>query len=394
MPSLPSPFFPPTPHPTSTPTSTPQSGPKASLYLTLFGILAGFLSTFWNFGYTRTALKMQSYLDAAPGQEVPKIKKQQVGGREGGRRGGEEREGSGRWGERGVGQAGRQVAGWDGRGVCSMGLGHGPCPRVPCSSRAPNDIPSCHSRHSRRSRLLLSQVVDMVTRGIFINMMGLASTLAGVQALVGMLVAKTLQVRAQEEGGGGEGGRRQGGEGAGRGVRGGGKGVAGWGGVAGGVAWRGGDGRVLVERAVVGCLGRGRRELRAKGYRDGSPDPHTLLPCPFPPPCRSAPTPSWPPPPTTTTPWWRWTCSWCRCGRLAAGGGGGGGAGRGVAGGGGVAGRGNNNVCGGGGRVPGADGWVGAGQGWGKEGRGKGGEEGQGGGERDRHPNASSAVGC
>ena len=55
-----------------------QSGPKASLYLTLFGILAGFLSTFWNFGYTRTALKMQMYLDAAPGQEVPKVKKQQV----------------------------------------------------------------------------------------------------------------------------------------------------------------------------------------------------------------------------------------------------------------------------------------------------------------------------
>ncbi|GLC33477.1 hypothetical protein PLESTB_000079100 [Pleodorina starrii] len=93
---------------------TSQSGPKASLYLTLFGILAGFLSTFWNFGYTRTALKMQAYLDAAPGQEVPKVKKQQV--------------------------------------------------------------------------------VDMVTRGIFINMTGLAATLAGVQALVGMLVAKTLQI--------------------------------------------------------------------------------------------------------------------------------------------------------------------------------------------------------
>lgn len=58
----------------------PQSGPKASLYLTLFGILAGFLSTFWNFGYTRVALRMQQYLDAAPGQEVPKVKKQQVGG--------------------------------------------------------------------------------------------------------------------------------------------------------------------------------------------------------------------------------------------------------------------------------------------------------------------------
>ncbi|EFJ52038.1 hypothetical protein VOLCADRAFT_87168 [Volvox carteri f. nagariensis] len=93
---------------------TSQSGPKASLYLTLFGILAGFLSTFWNFGYTRTAMKMQAYLDAAPGQEVPKVKKQQV--------------------------------------------------------------------------------VDMVTRGIFINMAGLAATLAGVQALVGMLVAKTLQI--------------------------------------------------------------------------------------------------------------------------------------------------------------------------------------------------------
>lgn len=58
---------------------TSQSGPKASLYLTLFGILAGFLSTFWNFGYTRTAMKMQSYLDAPPGTDVPKIKKQQVG---------------------------------------------------------------------------------------------------------------------------------------------------------------------------------------------------------------------------------------------------------------------------------------------------------------------------
>lgn len=60
---------------------TSQSGPKASLYLTLFGILAGFLSTFWNFGYTRTAMKMQSYLDAPPGTDVPKIKKQQVGTR-------------------------------------------------------------------------------------------------------------------------------------------------------------------------------------------------------------------------------------------------------------------------------------------------------------------------
>lgn len=39
----------------------------------------------------------------------------------------------------------------------------------------------------------------MVTRGIFINMVGLAATLAGVQALVGMLVAKTLQVRRAGE---------------------------------------------------------------------------------------------------------------------------------------------------------------------------------------------------
>lgn len=57
---------------------TSQSGPKASLYLTLIGILAGFLSTFWNFSYTRTGLKMQRYLDAPPGVTVPKIKKQSV----------------------------------------------------------------------------------------------------------------------------------------------------------------------------------------------------------------------------------------------------------------------------------------------------------------------------
>lgn len=91
---------------------TSQSGPRASLYLTLGGIIAGFLSTFWNFGYTRTGLKMQQYLDAPPGQEVPKVKKQQV--------------------------------------------------------------------------------LDMVTSGAFINLAGLGSTLLGVQALVGLLVAKTL----------------------------------------------------------------------------------------------------------------------------------------------------------------------------------------------------------
>ena len=55
-----------------------QSGPRASLYLTLIGILAGFLSTFWNFSYTRTGIKMQRYLDAAPGTQAPKIKKQNV----------------------------------------------------------------------------------------------------------------------------------------------------------------------------------------------------------------------------------------------------------------------------------------------------------------------------
>ncbi len=45
------------------------------MYLTLVGILAGFLSVFWNFGYLRTANRMQEYLDGA---DVAKIKKQQV----------------------------------------------------------------------------------------------------------------------------------------------------------------------------------------------------------------------------------------------------------------------------------------------------------------------------
>lgn len=62
--------------------SSPQSGPKASLYLTLVGILAGFLSTFWNFGYTRIARKMQAYLDAPPGMQPQKVKKQQASGSE------------------------------------------------------------------------------------------------------------------------------------------------------------------------------------------------------------------------------------------------------------------------------------------------------------------------
>jgi hypothetical protein len=55
-----------------------QSGPRASLYLTLIGILAGFLSTFWNFSYTRTAMRMQRYLDAGPSSNIPKVKKQDV----------------------------------------------------------------------------------------------------------------------------------------------------------------------------------------------------------------------------------------------------------------------------------------------------------------------------
>lgn len=58
-----------------------QRGPKASVYLTMVGILAGFLSTFWNFGYTRTGIKMQQYLDAPPGSNVPKVKKQAVCGK-------------------------------------------------------------------------------------------------------------------------------------------------------------------------------------------------------------------------------------------------------------------------------------------------------------------------
>ena len=36
------------------------------------------------------------------------------------------------------------------------------------------------------------QVIDMVTKGVIINMLGLGSTLLGIQALVGVLVAKTL----------------------------------------------------------------------------------------------------------------------------------------------------------------------------------------------------------
>ncbi len=38
----------------------------------------------------------------------------------------------------------------------------------------------------------LTQVVDLVTRGCMINLLGLGSTLLGIQALVGVLVAKTL----------------------------------------------------------------------------------------------------------------------------------------------------------------------------------------------------------
>ncbi|KAL6764511.1 hypothetical protein V8C86DRAFT_2471373 [Haematococcus lacustris] len=91
---------------------TSQTGPRASLYLTLIGILAGFFSTFWNFNYTRMALRMQRYVDAVPGDSVPKVKKQTV--------------------------------------------------------------------------------IDTVTKGVLINVLGLGSTLLGIQALVGVLVAKTL----------------------------------------------------------------------------------------------------------------------------------------------------------------------------------------------------------
>jgi hypothetical protein len=88
---------------------TSLAGPRASLYLTLVGILAGFLSAFWNYGYLRTAGRMQEFLDGA---DVAKVRKQAV--------------------------------------------------------------------------------VDLVTRGVLINACGLGATLAGVQALVGTLVAKTL----------------------------------------------------------------------------------------------------------------------------------------------------------------------------------------------------------
>lgn len=91
---------------------TSQSGPKASLYFTLVGVLAGLLSTFWNFSYTRVAMKMQAYMEAPPGVEVQKVKKQQV--------------------------------------------------------------------------------LDLVTKGLLINLVGMGSTLVGVLSLVGLLVAKTL----------------------------------------------------------------------------------------------------------------------------------------------------------------------------------------------------------
>jgi hypothetical protein len=36
------------------------------------------------------------------------------------------------------------------------------------------------------------QVIDMLTRGVMINVAGLGATLLGIQTMVGMLVAKTL----------------------------------------------------------------------------------------------------------------------------------------------------------------------------------------------------------
>ena len=92
------------------PTSHLQNGPRASLYLTLVGILAGFLSTFWNFGYTRTAIKMQQYLNGTV-EGAPKVKKQNVSamGELGGQGASkvEEAEGEGSPGGRGAGGGGR-----------------------------------------------------------------------------------------------------------------------------------------------------------------------------------------------------------------------------------------------------------------------------------------------
>jgi hypothetical protein len=36
------------------------------------------------------------------------------------------------------------------------------------------------------------QVIEMITRGVLINIIGMASTLIGISTLVGLLVAKTL----------------------------------------------------------------------------------------------------------------------------------------------------------------------------------------------------------
>ena len=44
---------------------TSSTGPKAALYLTVLSMLGGFLSTFWAYGYQRTAQRMQEFLDGA-----------------------------------------------------------------------------------------------------------------------------------------------------------------------------------------------------------------------------------------------------------------------------------------------------------------------------------------
>ena len=88
---------------------TSPTGPRASLYLTLVGIACGFLSTFWAFGYQRTAQRMQEFLDGA---DVAKVRKQAV--------------------------------------------------------------------------------LETITRGVLINIVGMAATLVGISTLVGLLVAKTL----------------------------------------------------------------------------------------------------------------------------------------------------------------------------------------------------------
>ena len=57
---------------------TSQQGPQVSLYLTLFGIMTGFISTFWSFGYTRLARKLQMYVDSGASGAIPRIRRTDV----------------------------------------------------------------------------------------------------------------------------------------------------------------------------------------------------------------------------------------------------------------------------------------------------------------------------